>query len=199
MTRNFNYNSKTQLNNGIKVICNFNIPVSGAEEDKVYESRMESLKPKLTTQYLTAIKEVLKRYEYSPLPKKFISNQSIFVTKMPVYDELYGLYKLVGDDIVVDADTICNLYIRLQASFLFGHEMGHKIAKYKATDELYEEMASILGISLNENYYAITETFADECGNMISPIICEHGVLASPLNENKREGIRRLILRNANR
>lgn len=196
MSKILNYSSETLLNNGVKVICNLNIPVIGNEKDEIYDMRMDSSKPMLTSQYLNAVKNVLKHYEMSPLPRRFIEGQEILITQFPKYEGLYGIFDLVRDIILVDADTILGARKNECSSFLFGHQMGHKIAKYRATSELYKSIADILGISLDGNFPILNETYADECGNMVSPIINEHGILPVPLSENKREGIQKVILRN---
>lgn len=194
MSKIINYSSENILNNGIRVICNIDMPVSGEESDEIYAERLESLGVILDNQYLTSIKRVLMSYEKSSLPQKFITNQKILIKNLPTYNGLYGMFDHWYDDIIADANTISEVYHGVSSSFLFGHEMGHKLYKYKSNEELLRGIANILDISAYGNDYLITETFSDECGNLISPTICEHDILPFPLEDTKREGIQRLIL-----
>lgn len=190
------FKSKSLLDNGVEVSYNLNIPVLG-DSAEAQNNEMLMIEPILTHQYLSAIKDVLSSYRLSPLPERFIERQKFLIACLPTFFGLYGLFNLVGDNIIVDADTIIGAKRhQVLPDFLFGHEMGHKIAKYRATAEVYEEIARVLGISFYDNNYVVKETYADECGNMVSPIICEHGILPCPLDEHKREGIKRLILNN---
>lgn len=191
-----NYNSKKRLDSGVNLIYDLSFPVIAGNDDLIDE-RFESIKTILNSQYSNAVTCVIADYKNSLLPLKFIENQNICVTNLGDCSNIYGLFELNGDDILVDANAICSMIADIRSSFLFGHEMGHKIAKYRANDATYIQLANILGISFYDNQNIIKETFADECGNIVCPIRCEHGILPSPLTPNKIEGVKRLVLSTA--
>lgn len=195
MSKIVTYSSVNVLRNNVKVVCNIDIPVLGKETDEIYDSKSEFIFPILTNQYIDSVKKVVCSYEKSPLPSRFLVNQEILITKLPTDSGLHGVFNLIGDNIIINADTILNIYGEIPADFLFGHEMGHKIAKYKALKEVYQEIADILGISVYGNDGILSETYADECGNMVSSQIIDHGILPQPLDEYRREGIQKTILK----
>lgn len=74
-----------------------------------------------------------------------------------------------------------------------GHEVGHKISKYKLDDNTREEIRSILGIP-TMNDYIIEETFADACGDIVqNETINNYSFL--PNDPIRREKMRTIALR----
>lgn len=191
-----NYNSKERLDSGGNLIYDLSLPVIAGNDD-LNDERFEFIKTILNSQYSNAVSYVIADYKNSLLPLKFIENQNIYVTNLGDCSNIYGLFELNGDDILVDANAICSMIADIRSSFLFGHEMGHKIANYRAKDATYIQLANILGISFYDNQNIVKETFADECGNIVCPIRCEHGILPLPLTSNKIEGVKRLVLSTA--
>lgn len=113
-----------------------------------------------------SIKKCIRAYEQSELPDVFLKGQKFILTnQLPYY--IYGYLYLPNDDIVLDIDTINNIR-RVESTFLFGHEMGHKIDRYRETTKTKEEIARVLQMSFEGNEYNLKELYADLCGLIVS-------------------------------
>ena len=194
------YKSSSELENGIIVNCDINIPIEGDEATEIYDKRMDSLRPMLTAQYLNAIKEVLSDYEQSSLPQRFIENQKILICDLLETANLDGVIDRSTDIMIVDANTLSGMSDKISPSFLFGYLMGSKIAKYKATPELYGEIFRTLDLLPQYNNDKILkEIYAEECGVMVDPKIVESTLLPPSFDKKSRENMKMLILENAHR
>lgn len=150
----------------------------------------------LIEQYIRSVKSAIAAYKKSELPELFIRGQEYIVTDVSYFDldsyhHILGLFNLVYDLILFDPDSISG--IGFDPNFLMGHEVGHKISKYKLDDNTREEIRSILGI-LTMNDYIIEETFADACGDIVqNEAINNYSFL--PNDPIRREKMRTIALR----
>lgn len=120
----------------------------------------------IINQGLRGLKESIKKYEESDLPNRFLEGQRFVITnKLPFY--VYGYFYLPNDDIVLDSDTMTNIR-RIEASFLLGHEMGHKIIRYRDTKASFAEIARLFQMSVEGNEYNLKEMYSDICGLIVS-------------------------------
>lgn len=150
----------------------------------------------LIEQYIRSVKSAIAAYKKSELPESFIRGQEYIVTDVSYFDldsyhHILGLFNLVYDLILFDPDSISG--IGFDPNFLMGHEVGHKISKYKLDDNTREEIRSILGIP-TMNDYIIEETFADACGDIVqNEAINNYSFL--PNDPIRREKMRTIALR----
>ncbi len=150
------------LEDGINILVDLQIPLS---IDKITfdDSMIEDL---MINQCLHGLKEAISSYRCSKLPNIFLTGQEIIITnELP--DDIYGSMTLLGDTMFVDADAISDIR-PIKASFLFGHEMGHKISKYRPMADSKELMARLLGIGLLGHERVINEALADEFGTIVT-------------------------------
>lgn len=117
-------------------------------------------------QSVEGIKSAIHKYEESELPNRFLEGQRFVVTnKLPSH--IYGYFYLPNDDIVLDADAVSNIR-RIESSFLFGHEMGHKIIRYRDTSSSQKEIARIFQMSVEGNEQNLKELYSDIIGLIAS-------------------------------
>lgn len=151
----------------------------------------------LIEQYLRSVKNAISAYKKSELPESFIRAQEYIVTDVSYFDldsyhRILGLFNLVYDLILFDPDSISG--IGFDSNFLIGHEVGHKISKYKLDDNTREEIRSILGIpTMNE--HIIEETFADACGDIVQNETRNNNYSFIPDDPIRREKMRNIALR----
>lgn len=120
----------------------------------------------IVSQGLRNIKKLIQAYEQCDLPNIFLTDQRFIITnKLP--SSIHGYYSIPSDDIVLDADSISNIR-RIESSFLFGHEMGHKIDRYRDTLEAYKEIAKVFQMSMEGNEHNLKELYADICGLIVT-------------------------------
>lgn len=187
-----NYCAQTLLSDGIKVVSDLKIPVLTANDNNRLDEN-NFFKEMITSQYLKGIKETLVAYKNSLLPDRFLTNQLIYVVNT---SDFYGSFLYDGDlDIIyVNFNTISDISC-YKSSYVFGHEMGHKIEKYKANMTTYQEVSRILDVSVDGNLKILSETFADACGNIVYSDINAYHMLSKSLTEEKNEALKRLVLK----
>lgn len=151
------------LFDGTKIKIDINIPLSDdVPEERINDELFDDI---LINQLLQGLKDSIAAYKNSELPNSFLHPQKIIITNiLPM--KLYGAFNIIGDDIIVDADAISNIR-RIGNGFLFGHEMGHKIDKYRNTEEAYQDIARSLSISENA-LPILKEIYADICGLIVA-------------------------------
>ena len=120
----------------------------------------------LIYQSVEGIKSAIRRYEESGLPNRFLKGQR-FIATNKLHRHIYGYFYLPNDDIVLDADAISNIR-RIESSFLFGHEMGHKIIRYRDTSSSQKEIARIFQMSIEGNERNLKELYSDIVGLIVS-------------------------------
>lgn len=151
----------------------------------------------LIEQYLRSVKSAIESYKNSNLPSLFIRGQEYIVTDVSYlsidnYHRILGVYNLLYDQILFDPDSISG--IGINPNFLMGHEVGHKISKYKLDDATREEIRSILGIPCM-NEHIIEEIFADACGDIVQNEIINNNYSFMPDDLIRREKMRIIALR----
>lgn len=177
------------LPEGIDVLVDIDIPLSINVLSEKDDSMMDEM---LINQVYRGIKGALEDYRNSELPDKFLVGQKFIITnKMPL--NTHGRFYLIGDDIMVDADSISGIR-RIDASFLLGHEMGHKYEKYLDLRDAYEAIANMLGMSTRGNEHLLLEIFADECGNIAINNLRDSESQIVSMSEDKRKYLQRKIL-----
>lgn len=168
-----------------------NGPVIIDEKDSEFGINM------LIEQYLRSVKNAISAYRNSGLPDSFIRGQEYIVTDVSYYDldsfhHILGVFNLLYDLILFDPDSISG--IGFDSNFLMGHEVGHKISKYKLDDDTREEIRSILGLS-TMNTHIIEETFADACGDIVQNQVFNDNYSFLPDDPIRREKMRTIALR----
>ncbi len=120
----------------------------------------------LIYQSVEGIKSAIRKYEESELPNRFLKGQR-FIATNKLHRHIYGYFYLPNDDIVLDADAISNIR-RIESSFLFGHEMGHKIIRNRDTSSSQKEIARIFQMSIEGNERNLKELYSDIVGLIVS-------------------------------
>lgn len=115
-------------------------------------------------QCLRGLKEAISTYKSSELPDRFISGQEIIITN-DLPEGIYGAMSMIGDMMLIEADAISDIR-PVKASYLFAHEIGHKIERYRDMSESKNMVAHLLGIGLYGHERMISEALADEVGNI---------------------------------
>lgn len=178
------------LPEGIDIHLDIEIPLSDSAVIPEDNSFMEDM---LANQCITGLRGAIEDYKRSELPNAFLTPQEITITnKLPF--EIYGAFTLIGDEMFVDADAISDIR-RIQSSFLFAHETGHKIEKYRDLLETYEAIASTLGIGVSGNELLLKEIFADACGSIASPNTFDAWTLSETIEVERCEHIMKLSLK----
>lgn len=183
------------LLDGKRIIIDVDFPIDGpiTVDEEGYEHGIELL----MCQYYNAVKRAIEAYNNSDLPTRFIEAQKFIVTDLSFAGPgNLGLYDRQSDTIFFAPNAISG--IGCNGEFLMGHEVGHKIERYKLIDEeTKEEIRSILGLcSFNE--HIIKETFADACGDIVyNKQDSYHQFL--PDDEKRREKLKNLVLKTSYR
>lgn len=152
-------NRKLTLEGNINIYFDLEIPL-GIPSINFDDSDIENM---LINQYLRGIRSAILSYRNSELPSVFLEDQNIVVTnKLP--EDIYGAMTMVGDTMIIDADAISDIRA-IEASFLFAHEMGHKIIKYRPMKDSRGLVSSFLGVNEHAKKL-IDEALSDEMGNM---------------------------------
>jgi hypothetical protein len=156
------YKKEIMLVTGEKVFLDFELSDARIANDSFIEYW-------LVDQYYKAIKDLLDLYKKSELPNRMIKGQDYTIVNGIYHSKgrSFGFYCPDDDSIIYDADTIAGLS-RVPAEFIFAHELGHKIAKYRLTDDEMKELAYLANVSY-DNKEAINETYADACGSILCP------------------------------
>lgn len=153
----------TRLERNITVDTDIKLTFDREVDDNIDDSFVVDT---IIYQGLNSIKRSISAYEQSDLPNRFLEGQRFILTnKLPYY--IYGYFYLPNDDIVLDADSMNNIR-RVEANFLFGHEMGHKIIRYRDTSKSFAEIAKVLQMGIDGNEYNLKELYADICGLIVS-------------------------------
>ena len=187
----YQINKNICLLDGTKIFIDLSIPLECKVTD---ESEDEVIEGTIISQLLNGFKEGKKAYENSALPDKYLSRSKFIITNKLEYG-VGGVFRLKTDEILFDANGMSG--ITETPSYLFGHELGHKIAKYIDKLKALEEIANILMLSTAYKEY-LNEIFANECGVIVSGIEND-AYYDIPLSQGKREGIHQIILANSYR
>lgn len=130
---------------------------SKAEKDENIAKFAEEV---LFPQYSRAVKKLIRTYEDSPMPLRYLSG------KLEIRPLLLGFYGvLLGETIIIDNNVVIGIVRRAgSGAFTFGHEIGHKILKVKDGKELLETVRSRISTDL----YDSNEVVAEVVGEIIS-------------------------------
>ena len=150
------------LMDGTKIKIDIQIPLKyDVAIDKRNEEFVEQI---MIEQFLRGLKESIAAYKASELPDRFLYPQEYIITNVTPF---LGTYFLLGDDIMISADGISNI-TGTENTFLLGHEMGHKIDKYKETTDAFYSIATSFGMNVQDNEEFLREMYADICGIIVS-------------------------------
>lgn len=164
------------------------IPVRG-EGEITGEDFMEEM---LINQCKRGLKLSRDSYKESELPDIFIKEQKYLITNgLP--DGILGMYNPVTDQVCFDADTISDIK-KVEAAYIHGHEIGHKIIRYKNMELCFKDIAEILSISPLGNDYCLNELFCDECGNIVANTNNDRLLFGASIPKTLRKQIQRKIL-----
>lgn len=119
----------------INVLVLANIFVRDEYAIDMPERKEEEFLELIANQCFSSIKRCVSAYEKSPLPERFIKSQNFIVTN-DLPRDIYGYYSQSGD-IFLDADAI-NGIRGYSSQFLFGHELGYKIQRYRDVEPCYD-------------------------------------------------------------
>lgn len=184
-----------------KEICRFDeykakididIPIQG--EITIDQKQDEFFEEMLINQMIRGLDSARAKYKNSELPNLFIEYQNYIITNnLP--DNILGMYDGSSDDIYFDADTISDIR-GVEASFVHGHEVGHKIIRYRNMTGCLSDIAHILGVSLYGNEHRLKELLCDECGNLVAGTSRDRLLFNHLIEEGRREHIQKKILYN---
>lgn len=181
------------LLDGQKVTIDIAIPIRG----EVVVTDDDFIKEILVNQVIRGLKGAISDYKRSELPDKFIQDQRFIITnKLPW--NVAGFFNLETDTIYADADVMSDI-TRCRANYFLGREEGHKLMKYRNTTESFEAIASCLGIGVAGNEELIKEIFLDTCGSIVSGDDVDNEQSIVPLEENKKQYVKKNILRDVYR
>lgn len=152
------------LMDGTRIKVDIHIPLR--YESVLDDSQDEWIMEMLNNQVIIGLRRSIDAYKSSELPNKFLYPQNYIITN-EVPQGAFGAFYLDGDDIIVEADTISNIG-KVKSSFLLGHEMGHKIAKYIDTTDALYSIASSFGMGVEGNEEFLNEVYANLCGIIVS-------------------------------
>lgn len=182
---------------GVNLYIDIELPIDEiALANPDYEESSEKVKELIVSQITGSIMRNLESYASSELPSRFLAGQNIVVTTKLIDDNL-GTFDRRTDIIRLDPDRISLAMDGLQASFLFGHEMGHKIQKYKNPQDTYGEIANFFGMGLS-NDILLREIYSDIVGNMASQSKLDRGIyiphLQTSLSPEESNYIKKRVL-----
>jgi len=180
------------LLDGQRVTIDIAIPIRG----EVIVTDDDFIKEILVNQITRGLKGAISDYKKSELPDKFIQDQKFIITnKLPW--NVAGFFNPDTDTIYADADVISD-FTCCKANYFLGREEGNKIMKYRNTTESFEAISSALGIGVSGNEELLKEVFIDICGSIVASDD-ERTQLALPLEEKKKQYVKRYILRDVYR
>ena len=165
-------------------------PAMGACPSEKMEGIEKFVEEILAPQYFNAMRSIISKFECSLLPDDLIYKQKVRLE--PLGRGLTGVYDRRADIIIEDLDTSV---IRDRGPYIFGHEFGHKLLKFKhkeAVEHALWEIAGIVGIS-NKN--DLKEILCDGVGNVLTQEHKGTHVLPYELPQIKIEGIEKTALR----
>ena len=116
----------------------------------------------MANQYFSSIKRCVSAYEKSPLPERFLKSQAFIVTNV-LPRNVYGIYAIDGN-IYFDADAINGIRV-FSSQFLFGHELGYKIQRYRDVEPCYDIIRRVYDTS-EENFQRLV--LSDIFGSIVS-------------------------------
>lgn len=148
----------------------------------------------LINQVTNGLKQAIREYQSSELPERFITGQRYVITNS-LPDGILGAYDIPTDEIYFDADMISGI-MDVKPTFILGHEVGHKITRYRKMDDALMDIASVLGVGLFGNEKTITEIFCDEFGNIAAGTDYDRGLLRTYIEPERRKYIHKKILYN---
>lgn len=148
-------------NYGVNLDIDLAIPVENPTTD---EKEDEFIKDAMVNQITRSLTSALESYRINKLPTSFTKGQELVVTTDLAYDTP-GLFDRRTDIIYLDPNYITICMRSISPSFILGHEMGHKIDKYRDTTEVYDQIADFFGIS-RYNEHVISEIYSDIVGNI---------------------------------
>ena len=119
----------------INVLVLIDILVRDEHAITITERAEEEFLKIMADQCFSSIKRCVSAYEKSPLPERFIKSQDFIITNYLPRD-IYGYYSQKGN-IYFDADAI-NGIRGFSNQFLFGHELGYKIQRYRDVEPCYD-------------------------------------------------------------
>lgn len=148
---------------GVTVIIDLAFPIGeNYIEEAVNSSFIDDV---FTNQIVRGVREVITKYSESALPINFIEGQKVIVTTNLPYD-VYGSFDTRTDIIYLDPDRLSIAFKAATPEFIFAHEIGHKIQKYRDTASAYEDISHFFGIS-PYNTHLLGEVYSDIVGNII--------------------------------
>ena len=140
----------------------------------------------IINQIIFNLDKCIKAYEKSELPDRFINQQSFIITNS-IPKDLFGCYMYNGD-IYLNPDVLSGICF-LSNKFIFGHEMAHKIEKYRNLEELYTVIRRIY--DTNDETF-LKEVFSDICGTLVSK---KKEITRYPLNEEIYNNLKQKTLK----
>lgn len=150
------------LLDGKSITIDIDIPFNGELDENRDYSFIEDI---MIQGLYRGTKEALEDYQQSELPNKFIEQQKIVVTNnLP--ECILGVCD-VFNDIYLDADAMQGIR-NVKPSFLFAHEVGHKILKYIDNAKTLKDLGDILGLAHEYHQAFLIEIFSEACGNIAS-------------------------------
>lgn len=171
-------------------LAEFDIGISVRDDSEIRDT--DFIEEMLINQCNKGLKLSRDSYKNSELPDAFIKEQKYLITnELP--NGILGMYDPTTDQVCFDADTISDIKLP-EAAYIHGHEIGHKIIRYKNMDLCFKDIADILSVSpLGKDYY-LNELFCDECGNIVANTFNDRCLFGRTIPNPLRKQIQRKIL-----
>lgn len=172
-TRNF------YLTPGVNCTVEVPVPDFGADPDqapglgKSRSEKSENLDQFLSEiffpQYVNALKRAHSSYMAANLPKKFLYGTNVSVESLPVLiDGIHGFYNHNNDIIVINADTLVCGCRSASGTFVYGHEVGHRIVYKKNAAESEAAISDVCSILMISNREIAKEHLCDAFGELVA-------------------------------
>lgn len=189
------------------VTCTCKIPVPDIElcpsqavglgkcPDEKAENLEHMLNDMLFPQYRRALTNAISMYEKSELPNHFLYDQTVIIEPLPViYDGVLAYYHRGNDTIVLDCDSFSLGFKLGTGDFLYGHECGHRIFRFRKSgrERALNDVRSIIGITDRK---LAEELLCDAFGYLVNPQGKSRLDLFEGISPLKKEGLALAALR----
>jgi len=188
---------------GVSCICRLSVPDLSADPNQAQamgnsvSEKSENIDQFLTEiffpQYVRALRKAVLAYLDSDLPEYFLNGLRVLVGSIPIWDNRRAAYYPHDDLIFIDADTLNIGACGNPGQFIYGHELGHRIMRFRgsdATDKAIDYASSVLATC---DRAFLLEMMADAFGSLISR--GQTSRFTEDFSPHKQEGLQLAALR----
>lgn len=144
-------------------------PAMGNSPMERDENIMKFAEEILFPQYFNAAKSIIRAYEESPMPLKWINAQSIIIRQLDHYD--FAFFSKETGSIILDNDSACGMKYGVPGELSFGAMVGQKILSIKHSTDLIkkvEEQIPMINWTYLMNDYFAEQFLAELTGEIVS-------------------------------